>query len=205
MTADTASVTRRALSERLRWVIGLLVFAAACYAVFGWLYDRELRDASGNRLVFYLGWQDGEFAALAFVLGGLAVGAVLLLLGGPLVARIRNTAVFVIVQLLLFAVGTVLFLFWAVACLVIMMGAGMGSMDLVTATDGKRVLLERSVVDGDITAVWVPHSWFMYAELPDSGFPIGKYLLSEDCTLEPSPEPWVLTCQGIEVVLERNR
>ena len=50
MTTDTAPAMRRTLPERLRWVIGLLVFAAACYAVFGWLYDRELRDSSGNSL-----------------------------------------------------------------------------------------------------------------------------------------------------------
>jgi len=201
MIADTASATRRTVPERMRWVVGMLVFAAVCYAVFGWLYDRELRDASGNRLVFYLGWQDGEFAALAFVLGGLAIGAVLLLLVGPPVARIRNTAVFVIVQLLLFAVGLVLFLFWALACLVIMMGAGMGSMDPVTAPDGKQVLLERSVADGDITSVWVPHSRFMYAELSDSSFPTETFVESEDCALETNSEPWVLSCQGIEMVL----
>ncbi len=201
MTADTALATRRRLPERLQWVIGLLVFAAACYAVFGWLYDREIHDAAGNRLVFYLGWQDGEFAALAFVVGELAMGAVLLLLVGPPVARIRNTAVFVIVQLLLFAVGLVLFLFWAGACLLIMMGAGMGSMDPVTAPDGKRVLLDRSMADGDITAVWVPHSRFMYAELPDSSFPAERYVQSEVCALETNSEPWVLSCQGIEMVL----
>ena len=205
MTADTAAATRRRLPERLRWVIGLLVFAAVCYGVFGWLHDRELRDAAGNRLVFYLGWQDGGFAALAFVLGGLAVGTALLLLVGPPVARIRNTAVFVIVQLLLFAVGLVLFLFWAVVCLLILMGAGMGSMDPVTAPDGKRVLLERSAVDGDITAVWVLHSRFMYAELPDSSFPTERYVQSEDCTLETDSEPWVLSCRGIRMVLEHNR
>lgn len=202
MTTETAPAPRRTMSERLRWVIGLLAFAAICYTVFGWLYDRELRDAAGNRLVFYLGWQDGEFAALAFVLGGLAVGTVLLLLVGPPVARIHNTAVFVVVQLLLFAVGIVLFMIWAVACLHIMMGAGMGSMDPVTATDGKRVLLDRSAVDGDILSIWVPHSRFMYAELPDSSFRTGKYVQSDDCTLKTDSEPWVLSCQGIRVLLE---
>ena len=156
-------------------------------------------------LVFCLGWQDGEIAALAFVLGGLAAGMVLLLLIGPPVARIRNNAVFVIVQLLLFAVGVVRFLFWAVACLVVMMGAGTGSMEPVTAPDGKRVLLDRSVADGDILSVWVPHSRFMYAERPDSGFPAGRYIQNEDYALETSSEPWVLTCQGIEVALDRIR
>ncbi len=86
MTVEAALATRRTMPKRLRWVVGLLVFATACYALFAWLFDRQIHDAAGKRLVFFVGWQDAGFAALAFVLGGLAVGAVLLLLIGPLVA-----------------------------------------------------------------------------------------------------------------------
>lgn len=186
MTVDTAFVPKGTISGRLRWIIGLLVFAAACYAIFGWLFDRTIQDAAGNRLIFYLGWHEGEFAALAFVLGGLAIGAVLLLLIGPLVAQIRSTAVFVVVQLLLFAVGVVLLLIWAVACFVIMIGAGMGSMDPVIAPDGRQVLLDRSAAHGGIVSVWVPHSRFMYAELPQQQLPDRK--ICPDRGLHPGNE-----------------
>lgn len=205
MTAETASAPLRTISVRMRWVIGLLAFAAACYGIVGCLYDRTIHDAAGNRLIFYLGWQDGDFAALAFVLGGLAASTVLLLLIGPPVARIRNNAVFAVVQLLLCAVGVVLFLIWAVACLFMMIGAGMGSMDPVIAPDGQRVLLDRNVSGGEIDSVWVPHSRFMYAELANSSFPTEKYVQTEDCALEAHTKPWVLSCQGIEVVLDRHR
>ena len=77
---------------------------------------------------------------------------------GPPVTRIRNNAVFVLVQLLLIAAGAVLFLFWVVVLIFALVGAGMGAMDPVTARDGQRVLLDRSVRDQDIMSVWVPHS-----------------------------------------------
>lgn len=202
MTAHTAPATRRPLPARPRWVIGLLAFAAACYAVFGWLYDREIYDAAGSRLIFYFGWQDGEFAALAFVLGGLAVGTVLVLLIGPSVERIRNTTVFVIVQLVLFAVGLVLFLIWAVACLLIMMGAGMGAMDPVTAPDGQRELVERSVDDGEVDALWVPRSKFVYAQVPLRQVPTDRLVKAEECTLDTGTKPWVVTCHGIHMAVE---
>ncbi len=95
-----------------------------------------------------------------------------------------------------------LLLFWAVACLVIMVGTGMGSMSPVTAPDGKRVLLDRSAFDGDIVSVWVPHSRFMYAELPNSSFLTGKYVQTDECTLETGSRPWLLSCQGIRMVVE---
>lgn len=202
MTAETASVPRRTISVRMRWVIGLAVLAITCFAVMGWLSGRPFHDGAGHRLVFYAGWHEGDFAALACALGGLAMGTALVMLIGPPVTRIRNNAVFVLVQLLLFAAGALLFLFWVVVLIFALAGAGLGAMDPVTARDGQRVLLDRSVRDQDIMSVWVPHSRAMYVELPNSGFPTEGYIATKDCSLTTEVTPWILSCQDVDLILD---
>lgn len=201
MTPDTSSASRPTISVRIRWVIGLTVFAMACFAVMGWLFDRPFHDGAGNRLVLYAGWHDGEFAVLACLLGGLALGTALVLLIAPPVSRIRSNALFVLVQLVLLAAGTVLLLFWILVLFFAMLGAGMGAMDSVTAPNGQRVLLDRSIGDQDIVSVWVPDSPNMYVEAPNSGFPTETNIETKDCSLNADVRPWILTCQGFDVIL----
>ncbi|QXQ11016.1 hypothetical protein [Paeniglutamicibacter sp. Y32M11] len=89
MSTLNAPILRRPFSVRVRWGCGLLVFAASCYAIFGWLLSGSFHDAAGNQLLFYAGFHEGHISVLSFVLGGLATGALVLLLLGPYIWRLN--------------------------------------------------------------------------------------------------------------------
>lgn len=204
VTTEPATAQRRTLSVRMWWAIGLLAFAAGCYAIFGWLWDAPFHDEAGNQLVFYAGVQEGHFVVLGFVLGGLAVGTALLMFICPVLWRLdlRHWVWDTLVTLVAGLLGFLLFLAWLAASHVVLLASLMNPLVPVTAPDGQRVLMEHSGFDGDLLGIWVPHSRFMYVEVPNSSHRIGGNRRSADCTLNAEARPWILTCQGNDLVLD---
>lgn len=207
MSTLHAPILRRTFSARLRWGCGLLVFAAGCYAIFGWLLGGSFHDEAGNQLLFYAGFHEGHISVLSFVLGGLATGALALLLLDPFIWRLnlRPWVLDMTLTLLASLIGLALLLGWAMACLVVFLGAFVNPLQEIIAADGQRVLIERSGYDGSLLSVWVPYSRFMFVQDPqneDFGFDAVR---PEDCTLNAAAQPWVLSCAGTDLFLDEAR